>query len=443
MKVETECPRDGCPSTRPPPGVVCLDASSSGPKLPGDIQNALDRIGRYVYASRSIEEVLDFIWETTSGLIPRDRIGLSFIEDDGSIVSRYAKAEYDELHLEVGYAVPPSETRLMSLMSCGRVRIIEDLREYLKHRPGSESTELLIREGVRTSVTLPLEVGDRQVGFMFLSSRKPGVYKESHARFLFEVRERISQALEKAWIIRRLEDANSNYLHMLGFVAHELKSPLAGLMSRGIIYLEGMHGEVQKGAAETIRGMIRTAGYLTDMVNNYLDLARLENGELRYSPKPDVPFFKEVYAYARDSVSAHAARRETQIVLDRPKHDVTLRCDPQLLVIAMVNLLDNAVKYGNDGQSVSVSASVADNDLVIRVRNRGPGFTAEQGKGLFRRFSRLHQKGLEDTKGSGLGLYITSWIIRKHGGRIKADSQPGEWAEFSVSLPGARDGRSA
>jgi signal transduction histidine kinase len=68
------------------------------------------------------------------------------------------------------------------------------------------------------------------------------------------------------------------------------------------------------------------------------------------------------------------------------------------------------------------------------VENRGVGFSKEQSRNLFKRFSRLKQKGLEDRRGSGLGLYLTWWIIQKHGGRIKAESKPGQWARFTVYL---------
>jgi two-component system NtrC family sensor kinase len=78
--------------------------------------------------------------------------------------------------------------------------------------------------------------------------------------------------------------------------------------------------------------------------------------------------------------------------------------------------------------------------LVFAVRNKGVGFDKEQAKKLFRRFSRLKQKGTEDRRGTGLGLYLTWWIIQRHGGRIEADSEPGQWEEFRIYLPAQQRG---
>ena len=115
--------------------------------------------------------------------------------------------------------------------------------------------------------------------------------------------------------------------------------------------------------------------------------------------------------------------------------DVTLFGDLDLLRIVAVNLIDNAVKYGYDDIVVQVNLKVENRMLEFKVRNPGVGFTKEQARKLFQRFSRLKQKGTEDRRGTGLGLYLTWWIVQKHGGRIAADSEPGQWAEFTVFLP--------
>jgi signal transduction histidine kinase len=96
--------------------------------------------------------------------------------------------------------------------------------------------------------------------------------------------------------------------------------------------------------------------------------------------------------------------------------------------------LDNGVKYGEENGTVRVRLARGGDRMVFSVWNSGVGFTTEQKHRLFRRFSRLKQKGLEDRRGSGLGLYLVWWIVNRHGGEVAADSAPGRWAEFSVSL---------
>jgi signal transduction histidine kinase len=109
--------------------------------------------------------------------------------------------------------------------------------------------------------------------------------------------------------------------------------------------------------------------------------------------------------------------------------------------IVLVNLLDNAVKYGRDDGEVRVtfeivaSRHVKPEALRISVWNEGPGFPPSQRNRLFRRFSRLDTPALKGTKGTGVGLYNTWRIVQLHRGRITAESKLGEWARFCVEIP--------
>jgi len=342
--------------------------------------------------------------------------------------------------LGLDYGAGLAGSSLQGILDTGRARIISDLEEYLRRRPESASTAALVREGVRSSLTLPLKVGERPVGFLFFSSRKADAFGEAHVRILRGVRDRIAQAVEKAWLIKRLMDAREAYFSTLGFIAHELKSPLASIVARAETYAGGYLGEVDPKAAEVMRIIVTTSGYMTNMVRDYLDLSRIETGELRFDPKDGVRFGKDVLAFAAESAHLWAEQRGSRVVLDAPEAEILVRGDIDLLRILMTNLVDNAVKYGFDKAEVKVTARVEGGQLVASVRNPGVGFSEEQAQKLFKRFSRLRQKGVEDRKGSGLGLYLCWYIAQKHGGSLSAASRPGEWAEFTLKLPGARLG---
>jgi signal transduction histidine kinase len=191
-------------------------------------------------------------------------------------------------------------------------------------------------------------------------------------------------------------------------------------------------------AEEVMRSIVKTAGYMTNMVRDYLDLSRIETGEMRYELQDGVRFVKDVLGFASDNTHLWAEQRGSRITLDVPGREILVRGDLELLRILMTNLVDNAVKYGFDGIEVKVSAKVEGGRLEVSVRNPGVGFTEEAAGKLFKRFSRLRQKGVEDRKGSGLGLYLCWYIAQKHGGSLTASSKPGEWAEFALKLPDAR-----
>lgn len=421
------------------PGVVYLELPSSS-AFGSQTEAALERIGAGVGEGLSLDEVMDAVWRETGGLLPRDRVGLSFIEDDGArVVCRWARADYPGILLGLDYGAGLAGSSLQGILDTGRARVISNLESYLSRRPESASTATLVQEGVRSSLTLPLKVGERSVGFLFFSSRKADAFGEAHVRVLRGVRDRIAQAVEKAWLIKRLQDAKEAYFSTLGFIAHELKSPLAGIVARAETYAGGYLGDVDPKAAEVLRNIVTTSGYMTNMVRDYLDLSRLETGDLRFEPKDGVRLRKDVLDFAAESAHLWAEQRGSRIVLDVPEREVLVRGDVDLLRILLSNLVDNAVKYGFDKAEVRVRARVEeDGRLVVAVRNPGVGFTEEQAGKLFKRFSRLRQKGVEDRKGSGLGLYLCWFIAQKHGGSLSAASQPGEWAEFTLKLPGAR-----
>ena len=426
----------------PGSNVFYVGLPAAEPAFSPDLRGALSRIAEQVGAGRSLDEVMEVVWQETADILPRDRIGLSFIEADGArVVVRWFKADYKSVELGNGYAAGLAGSSLLELLrGGGKARVIRDLAEHLARRPESDSTMRLVREGVRSNLTLPLVVQDRPVGFLFFSSRKADAFTEGHAGILMAVLGRISQAVEKAWTIKRLADSRDSYLSTLGFISHEMKSPLTSLISRGETYAKGYLGQTEPKAVEVIRRMIDQAKYLAGMVDNYMDFMRLETGDMRLDPKNAVRFGEDVLKFAASAVLPQAERYGATIVLDLPPEAVAVRGDPDLLRIVMVNLLDNAVKYGSEHGEIRAAARVSNGRLVVTVRNAGVGFTREQGEKLFKRFVRLKQKGTEDRRGSGLGLYLCWYIVQLHGGSLAADSEPGQWAQFTLTLPGASSG---
>lgn len=398
----------------------------------------LIHIDKHLLGCQTIDCLMDMLWDYARDLIPCNRIGISFVEQDGMrVTARLCKADYDDIRLGEGYTASLRNSTLKPLLDEGKARIIDNLEEYLQENPLSTSTQLLVNEGLKSSLTLPLLVDDRAIGFLFISSNQTGIYQYSHAALVQAVVDRIAQAVEKIWTIRKLQQARTDFIQLLGFVAHEMKSPLASAMTLGHTYLEGYLGQTDPLASETIGKMVRVSGYLVNMVNNYLGLSRLESGEMQFDPKDDVQFMRDVFDVAWDTVEARYHERGNTLRFDRPPHDYSFVADAGLLRIALINLIDNAAKYSYEGTEVVVTLKYQKGHLLFSVRNEGFGFTSDQSRKLFKRFSRLQQPGSEDRKGTGLGLYLTWWIIEKHSGTISATSEAGLWAEFTIDLPGA------
>lgn len=395
----------------------------------------LQEVNRRVAARQSIPEVVQFLFESTRDICDCDRIGLAFLEEEGRrVVAHYAHALYEPLLLNQGYAQDIRDSSLQQILDTGHVRLIHDLEAYGREHPNSHSTHLILKEGVRSSMTSPIIVEGRQIGFLFRSSRKPRSFSHHSARNHYSMAERLSQAVEKAWRIERLEAANSAYMEMLGFVSHELKSPLASLIMDSKVLLQGFLGDMEPKQREKVERMAGKAGYLLGMVGDYLDLAKIEQKD--FQPNlTETDFEADILQHSLELVSGDAEKKEQTLEIEKPEPLPRGWCDPNLLMIVLNNFLSNAVKYGEEGGEICIRLLNRGDDLYVGVRNSGPGFPEAQRSQLFRKFSRLQTPELLKRKGTGVGLY-TSWrIILAHQGRIEAESREGEWAEFYFQIP--------
>ena len=159
---------------------------------------AVIRLGEKVNAGLLVGEVLDQIFESFQPVIPYDRIGCSMLEDEGRTVRAvWARSHGGAPSLGVGYSAPLEGSSLASIIETGRPRVINDLEQYLREHPGSRSTQLVVSEGLRSSLTCPLVAQGKRVGFVFFSSRLSGTYSDRHVELLMLIAGQLSSVVEK------------------------------------------------------------------------------------------------------------------------------------------------------------------------------------------------------------------------------------------------------
>jgi signal transduction histidine kinase len=421
------------------------DAQALTP-ITAEERTILRTVNQKIAARPSLRAIVDYLFDHTQGLIPCDRIGLAFVDERGErVTSYYNRASYSPLSLDKDYSEALQATSLSDVLRLGQPRIIGNLELYFETKSKSRATRRLIAEGVRSNLTCPLTVEGRVVGFIFRSSLRTYAFRPRHIELQMAITERLSQAVEKAWRIEQLEELNHAYTQMLGFVSHELKSPVASMVTDAQLLAEGYLGELTEAQKKKLEGIERKGRYLLGLVNEYLDLARVEGMELRSQPRSRVSINSEVIAEAVELVKPQLDAHGQELVVDMPETSPEMCCDATLLRIALVNLLDNASKYGNEGGHVWLKVEYKPEDwahlprIKVSVRNEGPGFSPGQKNKLFRRFSRLDDPALKTRRGTGVGLYNTWRIIQLHEGRITAESKHGEWAEFSFEISAAAE----
>ena len=399
-------------------------------------RSVLDTINQRVVAGESLDAMMNFVFDGTRELFPCDRMGLAFLDEDGTrVVANWSRADYEPLLLETGYAEDLKGSSLEAVLQRGSIRIINDLEEYLERKPASSSTGLLVREGVRSSMTCPLTVAGRRVGFLFRSSRQPFAYDRRQACLQMAMVERLGQAVEKAYHIEQLENANLAYRELLAFVSHEVKSPVASVVMDARVLAEGYLGELTPQQRRKIQRIIAKSEHVLLLARDYLDLTRLEtlSAEPQFHEVAD--FVAEVVEPAIEIGGAHLEDRNMWLTREVPASLLHASCEPELLRIAVGNLMSNAVKYGKEGGEVRVKVERSRVGVRIAVWNEGPGFSADDRPRLFRRFSRLQTSETKHVAGTGIGLYSVWRIAKLHGGHASAESEKGRWAEFVLEIP--------
>ena len=247
---------------------------------------------------------------------------------------------------------------------------------------------------------------------------------------LFEARQRIAE-LEA--LNQELQAANRNYMEMLGFVAHELKNALATAVLSLFTVKDGYLGEITPAQERCLEAVARSLEDLKDMIRNYLDLSRLEKGELEIA-KTYFPLHRRVVQPVLDELGGELLRRQMVIENSIPEGKV-IYADAGLLKVIFCNLLTNAIKYGREGGRIWLDAQEDEQAVTLAVGNDSNGIAPDQMPLLFRKFSRLYNPEYANQRGTGLGLYICREIVEKHGGAIWAESQMGAWVKFSFTLP--------
>jgi two-component system phosphate regulon sensor histidine kinase PhoR len=204
-------------------------------------------------------------------------------------------------------------------------------------------------------------------------------------------------------------------------VSHELKTPLSLIRMFGEMVATGRHkGE---GAAREYGAIItRESERLSHLIDNVLDFARLERGKASYHfAEGDLgEVLERALDVCRYRVEKEKLKLRTTVEPDLPP----VRMDDNAMTLVILNLVDNAIKYGADGGQVDVALRRTPGGVVLGVRDYGPGIDTEEQARIFERFYRARTARDRNVRGSGIGLALVKYIAEAHGGRVTVDSPP-------------------
>jgi two-component system, NtrC family, sensor kinase len=308
--------------------------------------------------------------------------------------------------------------------------------------------EILLRTGTRALLAIPMLREGELIGGLTVNRKTPGAFPPDVIELLQTFATQSALAIQNARLFReldakgrQLEAASRHKSEFLANMSHELRTPLNAILGFSEVLAERMFGEVNEKQAEYLQDILSSGRHLLSLINDILDLSKVEAGRL------ELELGRFHLPTALDNALTLVRGRAT-------RHGITLtqHVDPEVGDIVaderkvkqiLVNLLSNAVKFTPEGGRVGLTATTAEGVITIGVSDTGIGIAPEDQAAIFEEFRQVGRDDTRTQEGTGLGLTLAKKFVELHGGRIWVQSQVGQGSTFSFTLPVRLDDRSA
>ena len=409
---------------------------------------ALGEVGRAVSSTLDIETVLQTIVMRANQLAGTagctiweyDELG----EEFRLRASHYADArDAAVLPAPGGVSTVPKgqglTTRVMELRQPVQIPdiTVEDTYE-------SPVRNALMDAGHKALLGVPLVSEDEVIGVLGVTSKTPGEFAPEIVRLLSTFATQSALAIQNARLFHEVEDksrlleaASRHKSEFLANMSHELRTPLNAILGFSEVLAERMFGEVNEKQAEYLQDILSSGRHLLSLINDILDLSKVEAGrlELELGPFHLPTALDNALTLVRERATRHGIRL-TQTVDERVGDIVA---DERKVKQILLNLLSNAVKFTPEGGRVGLTATAAEGVITIAVSDTGIGIAPEDQAAIFEEFRQVGREDARKQEGTGLGLTLAKKFVELHGGRIWVRSQVGEGSTFSFTLPIRRD----
>jgi two-component system sensor histidine kinase KdpD len=280
----------------------------------------------------------------------------------------------------------------------------------------------------RTVRLVPLRAGTTPIGVLAASGRpiEPGTLDTLAGVVAIAIeRMRFLEERKSAELTRQSEELKSALLASLG---HDLRTPLTAIrVAAGNLKSTWLPADARTEQSDLILGEVER---LTRLFNNVLEMARIDAGAVATEERWSHP--SEIVAAARDQVEQTLREHRVSLTIEP---DTSVRLDARLAASALAHVLENAAQYAPRGTSIDVSSEIAGTDLLLRVRDHGPGLTDADLPHVFDRFFRGRTAAQSRVSGTGMGLWIARGLVSAVHGRIWVENCSDGGARFTIALP--------
>ena len=296
-------------------------------------------------------------------------------------------------------------------------------------RPSPELPRLLGLSGpLRGWLLMPLlGAGGELLGAVHVTGKRSGEFGARDEHALAQLAHLAATALVSARLLRRANAATQARDDMIAVVSHDLRNPLSAIIWSAKLLMQGLKPDDQA-TREKLMRIDRSAEHMRALINDLLDVTRIEGGQLRLELQTVAA--RSLVEDAVEPLRSLAQAKHVELMIESDEEQV--RCDPGRLRQVFGNLVGNAVKFTPAGGHVRVRSESRPRSMVFSIADDGPGIPSEQLPHVFERYWQAAQTA---NLGAGLGLYIAKGIVEAHGGDIQVQSSPGAGSTFSFSIP--------
>jgi signal transduction histidine kinase/CheY-like chemotaxis protein/HAMP domain-containing protein len=406
---------------------------------------ALGEVSQAVNSTLDLETVLNTIVAKATQLSGTEA-GAIYVHDDAknefaTLCATYGMSEAFVAELVrqgVGFG---QSTVAQAAMQHAPVQVAD-----LKEAKPTVLQEIILRAGYRALLVMPLLSRDKLIGALVVWRKAPGEFPQHSVDLLQTFAAQSVLAIQNARLFQEIEEKGRQLeltsQHKSQFVAsmsHELRTPLNAIIGLTEMMVGNAPRFGTEKAVEPLRRVHGAGTHLLGLINQVLDLSKIEAGKLELSPETVnlAPLLEDVIGTARQL----ADQNKNRLILEAHENLGQLTVDPMRLRQIMLNLLSNACKFTKQGEVKLRVKKVVDgrNWIEIAVADTGIGMAPEQQAKLFEEFTQADSSTARQYGGTGLGLAITRKLARMMGGDVTVTSEPGKGSVFTVRLPGGVD----
>jgi two-component system, NtrC family, sensor kinase len=401
---------------------------------------ALSAVGQAVSSTLDLETVLSTIVSRADLLAGADGGGIYEYDEGARVFHLRATQRFDAELVAVARSAPIP----LGEGAVGRTGVTRQPTEIPDIQdPGVYESRLraaMTASGLRAILAVPLLREGRILGSLAVARKTPGRFAPEVVELLQTLAAQSAIAIQNARLFRELEEksqeleaASRHKSEFLANMSHELRTPLNAIIGFSEVLGERMFGELNAKQAEYIQDILSSGRHLLALINDILDLSKVEAGRMELDlSRFDLP---AAIGSAVILVRERATRHGLTLELSVDDHLGAFVGDERKIRQVLLNLLSNAIKFTPEGGRITVRAVAANGAVEVSVADTGIGIAPEDQDAIFEAFQQVGTDYARKREGTGLGLALAKRFVELHAGRIWVKSQLGEGSTFTFTLP--------